>query len=247
MCNDIKSMKTLKLFLLLIGVIVTSLTFQSCLDDDSYSLGDVWVSVATVKTTGTDNPYFTLDDGTSLWSAVPYYLNYKLYDGQRVQLGYTILSDSMSGFDHYIKVVQMDTLLTKKIAPNLGVENDSKYGTDPVSIKRIWTGGGYLNVYFETYFGNQVKHLVNLIPVEGKEYSYEFRHNAFDDPENGMALGFVGFSLNNLPTTQGETVKLTIKVKTFEGDKEFTVNYNSDEQQMNSPMSINLESIEKIH
>lgn len=247
MCNDIKSMKTLKLFLFLIGLIVTPLTFQSCLDDDGYSLGDLWVSVATVRTTGTDNPYFTLDDGARLWSAAPYHLNYKLYDGQRVQLGYTILSDSMSGFSHYIKVIQMDTLLTKKIAPNLGAENDTKYGTDPVSIKRLWVGGGYLNVYFETYFGNTVRHFVNLIPVEGKENTYEFRHNAYDDPKSGTALGFVGFFLNDFPDTHGETIKLTIKVKTFEGDKEYTVSYNSEEQQTSAPMSIDLQSVEKIH
>ncbi|MCD8269941.1 MAG: hypothetical protein LUD46_16755, partial [Parabacteroides sp.] len=32
--SDIKAMKTLRLFLMGVGVLFTSLTFQSCLDDD---------------------------------------------------------------------------------------------------------------------------------------------------------------------------------------------------------------------
>ena len=35
-------MKTLKLFLMATGVLFTSLTFQSCLDDDDYYYGGNW-------------------------------------------------------------------------------------------------------------------------------------------------------------------------------------------------------------
>lgn len=42
-------MKTLRAFLLVIGIALVSLTLPSCLDDDnSYSLGDIWIAVATV-------------------------------------------------------------------------------------------------------------------------------------------------------------------------------------------------------
>ena len=38
----------------------------------------------------------------------------------------------------------------------------------------------------------------------------------------------MAFNLSSLPDTQGKTVELRVKVKTFEGDKTFVVKYNSD-------------------
>ena len=56
-------MKTLRAFLLVIGIALVSLTLPSCLDDDdSYSLGDIWIAVATVVPEGNNVYYLRLDD-----------------------------------------------------------------------------------------------------------------------------------------------------------------------------------------
>ena len=63
-------MKTLRAFLLVIGIALVSLTLPSCLDDDnSYSLGDIWIAVATVVPEGNNVYYLRLDDGDKLWPA----------------------------------------------------------------------------------------------------------------------------------------------------------------------------------
>lgn len=52
-------MKTLRAFLLVIGIALVSLTLPSCLDDDdSYSLGDIWIAVATVVPEGNNVYYY---------------------------------------------------------------------------------------------------------------------------------------------------------------------------------------------
>ena len=57
-------MKTLRAFLLVIGIALVSLALPSCLDDDdSYSLGDIWIAVATVVPEGNNVYYLRLDDG----------------------------------------------------------------------------------------------------------------------------------------------------------------------------------------
>ncbi len=59
-------MKTLRAFLLVIGIALVSLTLPSCLDDDnSYSLGDIWIAVATVVPEGNNVYYLRLDNGIS--------------------------------------------------------------------------------------------------------------------------------------------------------------------------------------
>ena len=56
-------MKTLRAFLLVIGIALVSLTLPSCLDDDdSYSLGDIWIAVATVVPEGNNVYYLRLTE-----------------------------------------------------------------------------------------------------------------------------------------------------------------------------------------
>ena len=153
-------MKTLRAFLLVIGIALVSLTLPSCLDDDdSYSLGDIWIAVATVVPEGNNVYYLRLDDGDKLWPAATNYPNYQPKPNQRALVNFTILADStqsnLGGFSHYVKVNAIHNILTKSIAKNEGAANDSIYGTDPVSIyeNNMWIGDGYLNIYFETLWG----------------------------------------------------------------------------------------------
>lgn len=220
----------LKQLVLVVGVILASLTFHSCLDNDGYSLDKFWMNVATIESEGSGSHYFRLDDGSTLWPVnTDYYTGHNLQDGQRILLNYTILSDSQAGFTHYVKVNGVDPILVKKVAEDMGAKNDSIYGVDPVEIKEIWLGGGYLNIWFAANFGGVDKHAVNLLSGDGANESYrvEFRHNAYNDPAVTAATGLVCFDLSDLPDTNGETVVLTVKVKTFDGEKEFQFDYNS--------------------
>jgi hypothetical protein len=221
----------LKLFFVVMGVAFASLTFNSCMDDDNgYSLGDMWVSIATARPVNDSSFYLTLDDSTTLWPGAPLYINYQPARPQRVQINYTKLGDNFEGYDHVVKLNRLDTILTKPISENLGAKNDSVYGTDPVEITAMWVGDGFLNIEFKTFFSiDGIPHFVNLLPAEtdGDPYKLEFRHNAMGDRSSSLRYGFVAFDLSSLPDTEGKDVKLLIKANTFEGVKEFEKKYNS--------------------
>ena len=78
-------MKKLNL-LLLAFLAVMGVTFQSCDDDDGYSLGDVAVDWATVNVKGAHVYDFTGDRWGQIWPATTDYFWYSPIDGQRVIL-----------------------------------------------------------------------------------------------------------------------------------------------------------------
>ncbi|WP_099463644.1 MULTISPECIES: NigD1/NigD2 family lipoprotein [Parabacteroides] len=239
-------MKTLKSILFVAGVFLTSLTFHSCLDDDGYSLDKFWIEPATVVPINDNSFYLRTDDGSTLWPAAPIYIHYEAKERQRAWVNYTILGDSIGNYSHSIKINGISDILTKDIAKNLGDENDSVYGTDPVSIKNpkqdIWISDNFLNILFRMNYGGSKKHFVNVIqPDEKNPYLLEFRHNAYFDPAVTSTEGLVCFRMESLPDTNGKTVTLTLRVKTFEGEKEYTLEYNSDKQESSdNSKSINM-------
>jgi len=246
-------MKTLKLFLVVMGIGLCSLSFYSCLDDGdetTHSLNDRWLQLVTIVPDGENAYYLRADDGKTFWPAVNYN-GYRPKEQTRALVDYTILSDEIGGFDHYVKINFVDERLTKAIAEDRGEENDVIYGTDPVNIAKhsngkdyIWIGDGYLNLYFEAYFGGTVKHFVNLVNTNPEDpYELEFRHHAYDDPKSHIAVGFVAFDLRSLLSTDSEMkpgipeapTALAIKVKTPDGDKTYNVEYHpNNNERMNA-------------
>ena len=227
----LRNMKTLKSLLVIITMALTTWGFSSC-DDDGYSLGKIWIGMATVNpTTDNKNFYLTLDDGTKLWPAATNYPGYEPEEDQRAVVWFTILSDSIQGYDHFIKLVSIENVLTKPIAEDLGEKNDSVYGKDPVQIEsdNIWIGDGYLNFEFGFNYGGEKKHFINLVKDSNADspYKLHFRHNAYDDPAREGVKGLAAFNLSSLPDTEGKDVTLVISVETFKGPKEFTLTYNS--------------------
>lgn len=222
-------MRVLKIIFITIGLALGALLFNACSDDDGYSLGNYWIDLATVVPVGETTYYLRMDDGTTLWPAATNAPYYKPKENQRAMVNFTLLSDSQGGYDHYVKVNRIDDVLTKNMAESKGDENNTIYGNDPVEIRSIWIGDGYLNVYFRTLFGYEKTHFVNLIPSDDEDAHLEFRHNAYDDPQLVKASGLVAFNLSQLneiiePEGQ-DTITLTIKVNTFDGNKLFNVKY----------------------
>ena len=236
---NVEDMKRLKNFLFgLAAMAMAVVALPSCLDSDndpasadgSYSLDNVWLAIATVVPQGGDVFYLRLDDGTTLWPAATNYPDYRPQADQRAFVSFTILSDSLQGFSHYIKLNGIHDILTKPIAPDLGARNDSIYGTDPVAVGDLWVGDGYLNCYFAVKQGGQQTHFINLIQPDAAAdpYTLEFRHHAMGDPALATGWGRAAFNLSSLPDTGGETVDLRVLVRTFDGNYAYTLKYNTD-------------------
>ncbi|WP_288208106.1 NigD-like protein [uncultured Parabacteroides sp.] len=225
-------MKTLKLFLMATGVLFTSLTFQSCLDDDDYYYGGNWRANAlvTVKPVSDDSFFLQLDDTTTLF---PVNITSSPYGDKEVRalVNCRLVDKPSEGYSKAVYVNWIDSILTKQMAPDLGVENDSVYGTDPVEMLKDWVTiaeDGYLTLRFRTLWGDRSKaHFVNLLVSEdpANPYEVEFRHNAYGDVHGIEGDGLVAFNLAKLPDTNGKTVKLKLKWKSFSGDKSAEFDY----------------------
>lgn len=111
------------------------------------------------------------------------------------------------------------------------MDNDSVYGTDPVEMIKDWVTiaeDGYLTLRFRTLWGDRSKaHFVNLLVSKdpANPYEVEFRHNAYGDVYGTEGDGLVAFKLDELPDTEGKTVKLKLKWKSFSGDKSAEFDY----------------------
>lgn len=224
-------MKTLKLLLMATGVLFTSLTFQSCLDDDDYNYGYLTPNaLVTVKPVSDNSFFLQLDDTTTL---LPVNIASSPYGNKEVRalVNCREVNEPAEGYSKAVYVNWIDSILTKQIAPDLGVENDSVYGTDPVDMIRDWVTiaeDGYLTLRFRTNWGDRNKaHFVNLLASQdpANPYEVEFWHNAYGDVYGVEGDGLVAFNLGSLPDTEGKTVKLKLKWKSPVGDKSVEFDY----------------------
>lgn len=221
----------MRFVLLILAAVAGMCSLQSCDNDEGYSLDTFAVEIMTAQPISDDTYYFIRDNGETLWPLANSDYRFNPKYRQRAQVNYTMLSDSISGYSHGIKVNWVDGIRTKAIAPFEGERNDSIYGTDPIELIAMEVGGGFLDVLFGANYGNSGEsHYINLIPVKGgneSPYELEFRHNAYNDPPLMGAQGLVSFDLSSLPDTEGKTVKLKIKFHTFDGDVIKEVDFNS--------------------
>ncbi|MDR2949219.1 MAG: NigD-like protein [Prevotella sp.] len=224
-------MKTLR-FLLIAGIICVTITLQSCLDDDDDYNWDLYYpnALVTVKPVSDNSFFLQLDDSTTL---LPTNMTSSPFGNKEIRalVNYSEVDKPSEGYNKAIFINWIDSILTKPIAPNLGAENDKIYGTDPVEIINDWVTiaeDGYLTLRFRTLFGDNSKtHYINLLasPDSANPYEVEFRHNANGDIYGKEVDALVAFNLNSLPDTQGKTVKLKLKWKSFSGDKTAEFNY----------------------
>lgn len=210
----------------------SALGFQSCLDDDNNDYLSMTIpnAIVTVKPTSENSFYLQLDDTTTL---LPVNITSSPFGNKEVRAltNFEIVEQPTDGYTYAVQVNWIDSILTKQPAPDLGVKNDSVYGTDAVEIVNDWVTiaeDGYLTLRFRTAIGSTgVKHFVNLLLNQNPEnpYEVEFRHNAFGNTGGPMADGLVAFRLDSLPDTEGKTVKLKLVWKSYSGDKSAEFNY----------------------
>ena len=213
-----------------------AITFTGCLDDDGYSLGDFVVTTATIEVKNVSPYVIVTDGGDRLFpsaSAVPYF---KVHDGQRVWIDYTILGDAEESGDikHYVKVNNLAVILTKGIF-ELTPEKEDSIGNDPVRIKGYWFTGDYLTIRFTYGGGDGSIHYINLVQdinnpqTEEGMPILEFRHNRNNDRYNNEIWGTVSFNLSKIKVDGENSVEFVLRAKTPEDGESFekvlTFNY----------------------
>ena len=209
---------------------IGTLSFQSCLDDgDNYAVRFP-NALVTVKTDADQTVFLQLDDKTTL---LPTNMPKSPYGEKEVRalIHYKEVDEPGDIYTQAVYINWIDSILTKPVAPDLGEENDAVYGTDPVEIVNDWVTiaeDGYLTLRFRTRRGDyHTKHFVNLLLSQNPEnpYEAEFRHNAKGDIYGKYADGLVAFKLDALPDTEGKTVKLKLKWKSYSGEKSVEFDY----------------------
>lgn len=223
-------MKNSKLLLMTSGIVFMILSFQSCLDDDTYNDLLFPNALVTVKPINDESFFLQLDDSTTLF---PVNMTASPFADKEVRalVNYKEAKELVKGYSKAVYINWIDSILTKTMVQDLGPENDAVYGNDPVEIVNDWVTileDGYLTLRLRTTYGSQFQsHTVNLLAASdpAKPYEIELRHNACGDVDGPLRDALVAFRLNMLPDTNGETVKLKLKWKSFSGDKSVEFDY----------------------
>ena len=228
-----------------VGILLTSLLFYSCLDDND----DISIyypnALVTVKHASDSTFYLQLDEKTTL---LPKNLTKSPYGGKEVRalVNFTELNEESNGYSKAVHINWIDSILTKPtVSYSENIDIDQIYGTDPVEIVNDWVTiaeDSYLTLRFRTRWGYTHKpHFVNLITGvnEDNPYEIEFRHNAYGDISGNWGDALVAFSLKDLPDTNGETVKLKLTWMSFSGKKSVEFNYRTNKK---TKGSLNIEN-----
>lgn len=238
-------MKFPKLMSAMLFVAASAVMLTACNDDEpmyQYFDPTTGFANAVVTTKTADDGTFFLqitDDKTML----PCNMSKSPYDKEvRALINYTevkaedypsLLPDGdLKGHDMLVKVNWIDSILTKMPVPDLLDKNDATYGNDAVEIVNDWVTvaeDGYLTLRFRTLWGGIKMHRVNLITGVNAEnpYEVEFRHDAQGDMATAWGDALVAFDLNSLPDTNGETVKLKLRWRSFSGYKSVEFDFSS--------------------
>ncbi len=207
-------------------IVVSLLGLQSCNDDVDTGNGYLPNALVTLKTNAeTGAFYMQLTDSTTL---VPTNIKTAPYNGKelRALVNYKQDGNTGSNSSQSVYVNWIDTIRTKDMALHT-LDDDSAYGNDPIEMVNTWTTvveDGYFTLQFRTLFGNKGVHEVNLLKGDNP-YEVVLRHNAHGDVEGYPGDGLIAFRLDKLPDTEGKPVTLTVKWKSFSGEKKAQFKY----------------------
>lgn len=224
-----------------VGLCLSALFLVSCSTDDDNPDWSILMpnALVTVKHDADGDFYLQLDDNTTL---LPVNVKSSPYDDKQVRalVNFSLSNEPAGKFDKAVHINWMDSIRTKATVPDLMEENDNVYGNDPVEIVKDWVTvveDGYLTLRFRTLWSNPgITHFVNLVTGTNPDdpYEVEFRHDANGDTGGTYKDGLVAFSLDALPDTGGETVKLKLKWNSFSGEKSVEFDYCSNKSSANS-------------
>ena len=205
---------------------------QSCDDKDGYSVGDftppLW---ATVRTSG-NVFYLDCDVWGTLWPVNTDLGWYRPVEGQRVITVFNPLWDDYAEYDHAVKLLSLQNVLTKQVE-TLTPETEAEFGDDPVWIAKgdISVSGGHINIFFLQNLPASTanKHRISLVRPQADDALYgedgyvhlELRYNDYDDLTGRHAYGAVSYNLGSLDITP-ETKGIKLKFRGKNGEVEVT-------------------------
>ena len=226
-----------KLTFIAVGILLSSLFLQSCLDNDDNDIALYYPNaLVTVKHAADSTLYLQLDAETTL---LPKNLTNSPFGNKEVRalVNFSELNEDSKEYTKAVHINWIDSILTKKPVPFAeDLEIDKIYGIDPVEIVNDWVTiaeDSYLTLRFRTQWGYTHKpHFVNLISGVNPEnpYELEFRHNAYGDIYGRSGDALVAFSLKDLPDTKGKTVKLKLTWMSYSGKKSVEFDYITNKE-----------------
>lgn len=227
-------MKKINTLLLALMASIASTSMQSCVDtsDETYYVNMPNALVTVKPYNGNKNFYMQLDESTTL---LPVNMTASPFGEKEVRalVNYSLVKkESNTKHDYAVNVNWIDSILTKEMMTNLGEQNPTVYGTDPIEIVKDWVSvveDGYLTLRFRTLWDDKTKHAVNLVATgdEQNPYKVTIFHDAKGLNNGITGDGIVAFRLTNLPDTKGETVKLTLEWNSFSGKKSTVFDYKT--------------------
>ena len=226
-------MKSIRLFIGAVGLVISALALHSCNDNEYYDYGYLRpTALVTVRPQADGTFFMQLDDFSVLY---PENMSESPFGDKEVRalVSYREVKPVNDYYTKSVAVNWIDSILTKPAVPYPADGDVSEYGDDPIEIVRDWVNiaeDGYLTLRFRTRWGsNGVAHFVNLLTGINPDdpYEVEFRHNAYGDVNGAAGDALVAFRLSGLPDTGGETVKLTLRYQSFSGEKKITFDYCS--------------------
>ncbi len=217
---------------LLIGVMVV---LTGCMDDDGYSLSNMWVGFGVLEQTGTDPAEYQIvmdnDDVLVPVTGIWYYgsgnAGSELGDGDRILVNYTVVGDNSDettdATEYYVKVNSLKKVLMKDII-DITPENQDSIGNDPLIVRDVWLTDSLLNFKIK-YWGYDQTHFINLVKQPGEitetnqPVELELRHNNNGDDENIPYTAYVSFKLNKLVVAGQDSVQYRVTGTDYDGNE----------------------------
>ena len=216
-------MKRFGLTTFALGTILLSGTLSSCTNDDDNMTLLQPTALVTVRPTDSGAFTLQLDNTTVLY---PSNMKSSPFGNKEVRALVNYTDEGERGDARSVHINWIDSIRTKKPVPDLGIENDERYGNDAIEIVKDWVTiaeDGYLTLRIRTLWGvADNKHYINLLTGVNPEdpYEVELRHDANGDTGGSMGDALIAFNLNDLPQKDdGQDVKLKLNWKSFSGPK----------------------------
>lgn len=225
--------------LLFAGVLAIFPFLHSCDDFDGYSIGDFtspsWATIISLE----DCFYLNDDSWGTLWpvnqNVYTDYNGHQPKDGQRVIISFNPLSDNYQGYDHAIKILQMQEVLTKGI-DTLTADNEIELGNNPINIYMddLCISGNHLNIMYLQNAPSDTKHRISLVrPVSddrlyGEDGYINLRlcYNTYEDESGLLIKNAVSFNLASLKvSSKTKGIRLSLNT-TSNGEIEVELPFN---------------------
>lgn len=232
-----------KFLITALGLFASTMTFQSCLDDDDDNI-ELHRPTAIVTVSPVDDGSFMmyLDKSTVL---IPSNMNQSPYGNKEVRALVNYSEETQAGYGadiRSVKVNWLDSIRTKMPVVITNAEDLNQFANDPIEIVNDWVTvaeDGYLTLRIRTLWGpSKTPHYIDLVSGTNADDPYELilRHDAKGDLGGRMGDGLIAFNLNKLPH-HGTDMKIKLKWQSFTGPK--SAEFDIDMREFTHDPSIN--------